>query len=301
MTRPTIRFQVLCLPDVPWADLRERFVRAEALGFESAALADHFVDWTDPTRPWFESWTALTGLAGATSTIRLATGVTQIPLRNPAMFARQAMTLDHVSGGRLEIGLGTGLVGDPSYAMIGVPDWDAKERVAHFGEYVRIVDGLLRDRTLSFAGEHYRVEGATMHPGPVQSPRPPITIAGLGPVMMRHVARYADTWSSLSFKSDVDEQLAETSERVSRMDEACVALDRDPGTLRRSYLLYDGQARRRGGRYDYYASVDAFETLAGRVLELGMDELCLYFPPDPSQWPVFERIATDVLPRLRSR
>src|SRR5690349_16288936 len=85
------RFQVLCLPNVPWPVLRERFVRLEALGFESAGLPDHFVDWTNPASPWFESWTALTGLAGATTNLRLATCVTQIPLRNPAMFARQAL------------------------------------------------------------------------------------------------------------------------------------------------------------------------------------------------------------------
>lgn len=297
--RPSRRFQALCLPDVPWLELRDRFIRLEALGFEVAALPDHFVDWTNPGRPWFESWTALTGLASVTSTIRLTASVTQIPLRNPAMFARQAMTLDHISNGRLEVGLGTGLIGDPSYAMIGIADWDAKARVARFGEYVRIVDGLLRDETSSFAGEHYRVDGAIMHPRPVQSPRPPLTIAAMGPVMMRHAARYADTWSTLSFKTEFGDQLAEAAERIVRIEEACDALGRDPDGLRRSYLMYDGQARPRGGIYDCYASVDAFETMAGRVFALGFDEVVLYFPPDERQWPTFERIALDVLPRLR--
>ena len=101
-----VRFQVLCLPNVPWHVLRQRFLRLEALGIEVAALPDHFVDWTNPPSPWFESWTALTGLAVATTTIRIATCVTQIPFRNPALFARQALTLDHVSAGRFEIGLG---------------------------------------------------------------------------------------------------------------------------------------------------------------------------------------------------
>ena len=118
-----VRFTVLCLPNVPWDALRERAVRLEGLGIDAVALPDHFTDWTNPLSPWFESWTALTGLAGATKTIRLATCVTQVPFRNPAMLARQALTLDHISGGRLEIGLGTGLVGDPSYPMIGIPDW----------------------------------------------------------------------------------------------------------------------------------------------------------------------------------
>jgi len=293
------RFQVLCLPNVPWPVLRERFVRLEALGFESAGLPDHFVDWTNPASPWFESWTALTGLAAATTRLRLATCVTQIPLRNPAMFARQALTLDHVSAGRLEIGLGTGLVGDRSYPMIGVADWEPKERVARLAEYLEIVDRLLRDEATTFEGTYYRVDGAIVNPRPVQAPRPPITVGALGPVMMRHVAHRADTWSTMSFDPSFEVQVAETRERVSRLGEACAAVGRDPATLGRSYLMFDAEARPRGGTYGYYESVDRFEEMAGRILELGIQELVIYYPPDVRQLPTFERIATDVLARLR--
>jgi alkanesulfonate monooxygenase SsuD/methylene tetrahydromethanopterin reductase-like flavin-dependent oxidoreductase (luciferase family) len=296
----SIRFEVLCLPNVPWDVLRDRVIRLESLGVDVAALPDHFVDWTNPPSPWFEGWTALTGLAGATTSIRLATCVTQIPFRNPAVFARGAMTLDHISGGRLEIGLGTGLVGDPSYPMVGVDDWEPKERVERLVEYVEIVDRLLREQVTSFDGAHYRVTGAIMDPRPVQSPRPPIAIGALGPVMMRHAARRADTWSSLSFHGTFDEQVEETRARTARMDEVCAAVGRDPATLARSYTMYDAHARPRGGIYDCYESVGRFEEMAGRILELGMDELVLYYPPDPSQLATFERIATDVLPRLRS-
>lgn len=294
------RIQVLCLPNVPWPVLRERFVRLEALGFESAGLPDHFVDWTSPASPWFESWTALTGLAAATTSLRLATCVTQIPLRNPAMFARQALTLDHVSGGRLEIGLGTGLVGDRSYPMIGVPDWEPKERVARLAEYLEIVDRLLRDETTTFEGTYYRVDGAIVNPRPVQAPRPPITVGALGPLMMRHVARRADTWSTMSFDVSFEVQVAETRQRVERVEEACAAVGRDPATLGRSYLMFDAEARPRGGTYGYYESVGRFEEMAGRILELGIHELVIYYPPDDRQLPIFERIATDILPRLRA-
>jgi alkanesulfonate monooxygenase SsuD/methylene tetrahydromethanopterin reductase-like flavin-dependent oxidoreductase (luciferase family) len=294
-----VRFQVLCLPNVPWLTLRERFVRLEELGFESAALPDHFADWTNPASPWFESWTALTGLAASTTRLRIATCVTQIPLRNPAMFARQALTLDHVSGGRLEIGLGTGLVGDRSYPMTGIPDWEPKERVARLGEYLEIVDRLLRDETTTFEGTYYRVDGATMQPRPVQQPRPPLTVGALGPVMMRHVARRADTWSTMSFDASFDVQVDETRVRAARLDEACAAVGRDSASIGRSYLMFDAEARPRGGTYGYYESIARFEAMAGRILELGMDELVLYYPPDERQLPTFERIATEVLPRLR--
>ncbi|MFL5718672.1 MAG: LLM class flavin-dependent oxidoreductase, partial [Chloroflexota bacterium] len=255
---PAVRFSVLCLPNVPWDILVERVARAERLGFDVAALPDHFVDWTNPPSPWFESWTALTGLAGATTTIRLATCVTQIPFRNPAVFARQAMTLDHVSRGRLEIGLGTGLVGDPSYAMVGVADWEPKERVERLAEYAEIVDRLLRDEVTSFAGRYYEVAGSIMNPRPIQSPRPPITIGALGPVMMRHAARLADTWSFLSFHAAFDDQLDETRARLTAMDGSCETVGRDPATLARSYTMYDAGARPRGGLYTYYESVNRF-------------------------------------------
>jgi len=296
-----LRFEVLSLPNVPWDVLRERVVRLEALGIEVAVVADHFVDWSNPPSPWFESWTVLTGLAGATTSIRLGSSVTQIPLRNPAMFARQALTLDHVSNGRLEIGLGTGITVDPSYDMIGVPNWAPGERVARFAEYLEIVDRLLREEVTSFTGRYYRVDGAYMNPRPVQSPRPPITVAALGPVMMRHAAGRADNWNSMSFHESFEDQLDETRRRVAAMDGYCRALGRDPSTLRRSYLMFDARARPRGGAIEYYDSTDRFEEMASRVIDLGMDELGLYYPLDTRQVPTFERIATDVMPRLRAR
>jgi alkanesulfonate monooxygenase SsuD/methylene tetrahydromethanopterin reductase-like flavin-dependent oxidoreductase (luciferase family) len=299
MTRP-VRFGVLCLPNVPWPTLVERVVRLEELGIELAVMPDHFVDWTNPPNTWFESWTALTALAGATREIRLGPHVAQAPLRNPAMFARQVLTLDHVSGGRVEVGLGTGLVGDPSYSMIGIDDWDAGERVGRTAEYIEIVDRLLRDDETSFEGRYYRVHGAIVNPRPVQQPRPPLTVGALGPVMLRHAARLADTWSTMSFSASFDDQLAETRERAALMDAICAEVGRDLSTLRRSYLLFDAEARPRGGIYACYESVDRFESMVGQVLELGMDEVVIYYPPDASQLGTFERVATDVLPRLRS-
>jgi len=155
-----LRFHVLLLPNVAWTELRERVLRLEQLGVEVAALPDHLVDWTRPDSPWFESWTSLAALADATTAIRLATSVTQITLRNPAMLARQVLTLDQISNGRIELGLGTGLVHDPSYAMAGLPDWDAKERVDRFEEYAQIVLAMLTDEVTSFEGRFYRVDAA---------------------------------------------------------------------------------------------------------------------------------------------
>ena len=118
-----LRFHVLLLPNVPWPEFRRRYLRIEELGFDLVGTADHLVDFTNPPSPWFEQWTQLAAIASDTTRIRLTTLVTQIPLRNPVMLARQALTLDHISNGRLELGLGTGIAIDPSYRMMGVPNW----------------------------------------------------------------------------------------------------------------------------------------------------------------------------------
>ena len=295
-----LRFHVLLLPNVGWEELRARVLRLETLGVEVAALADHFVDWTNPPVPWFESWTSLAAIAEATSTIRLSTIVTQIPLRNPAMLARQVLTLDHISGGRIELGLGTGLTIDPSYAMAGVSNWEPGERVERFAEYVDLVGRLLSQEVTTYEGRFYQVAGAYMNPGPVQSPRPPLLVAALGPRMLRHAARYADIWNSLSFLPSFNEQLGETRARCEAIDAECVAIGREPSTLRRSYTMFDPHARSRGGAIGYYESSERFLEEVSRLVELGMSDIGLYYPLDPTQLSAFETIATDVLPQLRT-
>lgn len=298
MSHP-LRFHVLLLPNVGWAELKARVLRLEALGLEVAALADHVADWTSPTVPWHETWTLLPALAEATRTIRLTTVVTQIPLRNPVMLARQLLTLDHVSGGRVELGLGTGIRNDPSCAMVGLPNWEPSERVARFGEYVDLVSRLLSEGAATSRGRHYGADGAVVLP-PVQTPRPPLLVAALGPRMIGLAARHADIWSSLSFRADLDDQIAETRERCQAVDAACAGVGRDPSTLRRSYTLFDASARAKGGALRYYESAERFADEVGRVVALGISDVGLYYPLDPAQLPTFERIALETLPVLRT-
>jgi alkanesulfonate monooxygenase SsuD/methylene tetrahydromethanopterin reductase-like flavin-dependent oxidoreductase (luciferase family) len=297
--RYPLRFHVLLLPNVGWAELKARVLRLEELGLEVAALADHVVDWTNPTAPWFEAWTALPALAQATTTIRLSTVVSQIPLRNPAMLARQVATLDHISNGRVELGLGTGLTIDPSGPMIGVPIWEPRERVERFAEYVELISRLFSDEVTTYEGRYYQADGALRQPM-VQAPRPLILVAALGRRMMRHAARHADIWNSMSFLPSFEEQLAETRVRCEVIDVECEAIGRDPSTLRRSYTMFDAQARSRGGAIGYYESRERFIDHVSRMAELGISDIGLYYPLDADQLGSFETIATEVLPGLRS-
>ena len=263
-------------------------------------VADHFVDWTNPPSPWFESWSLLAAIARETTKIRINTTVTQIPLRNPALLARQALTVDHLSDGRLELGLGVGLTIDPSYDMMGIPNWTVGERVARFGEYVEIVDQLLSNEVTTYKGRFYEVNDAVMKPRPLQQPRPPIMIAGMGPRMLKHAAHYADIWNSISFASTLNEQLDETHSRMELIDEHCSVIGRDPTSLRRSYLMFDAGARRSGGLINYYTSEEVFADMVQRFTRLGISEIGLYYPMREEQLPMFERIARDVIPELRT-
>ena len=242
-----LRFSVIVAPNVPWPEFLRRCRQVEELGFDTISFADHFTDWTGKKGPWLELWSQVSAIAMVTKHIRLATLVAQIPFRNPAMFALQALTVDHISGGRLDLGLGTGLEVDPSYRMMGIANWSAKERVARFGEYVEIVSQLLSREEISYQGHYYHLDAAAISPRPVQSPHPPIIVAAMGPVMLGHAARHADIWNSMSFAKTFEAQLEETRQRVAAMGARCAAIGRDQANLRRSYLMFDPTARLGGG------------------------------------------------------
>jgi len=236
-----IRFVVAAIQEAPWPEMITRWLRVESLGFDGVMLADHFVNFAQPQAHWFEAWTLLSALATHTKTIRIGL-LSALPWRNPAFMARQAMTVDHISNGRLELGLGAGAPGsvDISYAMTGTPDWPPKERVDRFREAVEILDQLLRNPQTSYEGHYYQLKETIMNPQPVQKPRPPLMIGANGPRMLKIVAKYADTWNTFG-GVDIEtpaEMQACTRERNLLLDGYCAEIGRDPTTLRRSVLIY---------------------------------------------------------------
>jgi len=295
-----IRFSVLVLPNVPWPELLRRCRHVEELGFDFVGLADHLVDWTGGTGPWFELWTQLGAIAMATSRVRIATLVAQIPLRNPVLFALQALTADHISGGRLEVGIGTGLTTDPCCRMMGVENWSNPERVARLREYVDLVARLLSGDEVTYAGKFYNADRARLQPAPARTPRPPLMIAAMGKVMLGIAARHADIWNSLSFAKTYEAQIEETRQRVATIDAQCARIGRDPRTLRRSYLMLDPVARASGGVIKYYESEETFARMVAPLIELGISEIALYYPSADHQRATLERIARNVLPALKA-
>src|SRR6266508_1634998 len=232
-------FGIITLPNAAWPTMVDRWRYVESLGFDSVWLGDHFVNPHQPSQPWFEAWTLLTALATQTTRIRIGPLVTPFALRNPAMLARQALTLDHISHGRLELGLGGGVATDISYQMVGIPAWDPPERVARFREVVELIDRMLRNGVTTYAGRYYQLKEARMQPPVVQHPRPPITIAANGPAMLKIAAKYANTWNTyLASPMSLTEALDVVRQRNILLDEYCSEIGRDAHEIRRSILIW---------------------------------------------------------------
>ncbi len=139
-----------------------------------------------------------------------------------------------------------------------------------------------------------------MNPGPVQLPRPPIMIAAMGPKMLRHAARFADTWNTAgSWAGPLEDRLKNIRQQSSLIDEYCAEIDRNPEEIRRSCLLHEPEMYSRGFKLPSYDSVDSFIETARKYLDLGIVELILHYPFAEKQIPVFERIAKEVIPELR--
>jgi alkanesulfonate monooxygenase SsuD/methylene tetrahydromethanopterin reductase-like flavin-dependent oxidoreductase (luciferase family) len=280
-----VRFGIVTDQNLPWPILVERWQLFEALGFDSAWDCDHFIQPSRPTGPYFEAWTLLAALAAVTERIRLGVLVSSNTFRHPSLLAKEALTVDHVSNGRLEVGLGSGWY-EPEHPMFGIEFPSTGELVARYREAVEVVDRLLRNDVTSFQGHFYQLQEATMRPRPVQQPRPPLVLAAHKPRMLRIVAEYADTWNSFG---TVDEM----RERNAILNEHCAALGRDPSLIVRS--LYGWAALMPS---DPWQSVDAFQDMVGRYAAAGVNEF-LIDQPRPDQQTVLERVAADVLPALR--
>jgi alkanesulfonate monooxygenase SsuD/methylene tetrahydromethanopterin reductase-like flavin-dependent oxidoreductase (luciferase family) len=292
-----LNFGVLPWHSRPWQELVSIGKEIEKLGFDSIMLGDHFVNYNMPKEPLFESWTILAGLALVTERIRIGTLVSTISLRHPAMLARQALTVDHMSNGRLILGIGAGAPsseGEIVYTMIGIPDWSGSERVAHFKEQVEIIDRLLREQVVSYSGQHYNLQDAKMFPPPIQQPRPPLTLGGIKRKMLAITAQYADIWSSFGgIKLSPTEMFESISKQCNIIDSCCEEINRNPNTLKRSILIYGLEAR------DLYESEGNFLKFFEKYNELGFTEFIMHYPHSDKQKAVFKHIAQEVIPSLK--
>src|SRR5918992_1765407 len=225
---PELRFGLLVVPDAPFPALAERWRRVEELGFDFLFVADHYRHTRGTSLPWFDGWTALAAMALETKTVRIGPLVANPVLRSPAVVAKAAVAVDHLSNGRLELAIGKG-VEEFDHMAVGEPYWTAAERSGRFREYVEIVHGLLRSwqTPFSYEGRYYRTHEATVSPGPVQRPQPPITVGGQSPSVRRIDPERAGCWNTFALGAGPLDEIVETVRAQNRkLDEQCVALDR---------------------------------------------------------------------------
>jgi len=211
--------------DTSWEVLREVWVEADRDGFWDVAwLNDHlYPPKADETHPLLEPWTLFGGLAALTERIRFGTMVSANTFRHPVLLAKQAITLDHMSEGRLEIGVGTGWHAREHEAF-GIDLPPIPQRFELLEETFAIVHGLMTEEVFSFEGRHRIITRARFEPKPIQRPRPPFVIGGTGPRRtIPLAARWADQWNFPDFNSDLD--LFSSSLR--RLDEACAEVGRN--------------------------------------------------------------------------
>jgi F420-dependent oxidoreductase-like protein len=206
--------------------------------FESGWTFDHFYPiYSDSTGPCLEGWITLTALAQATKRLRLGTLVTGIHYRHPSVLANMAATLDIISGGRLEIGIGAGWNEEESGAY-GIDLGSPKERSDRFEEACEVLVGLLSQDTTSFYGTFYELTNARCNPKPVQQPHPPVCIGGNGERRtLRTAARFAQHWNY------VGGSIEEFGRKRDVLHQHCVDVGRDPAEiLLSSHVRFDGDA-----------------------------------------------------------
>jgi alkanesulfonate monooxygenase SsuD/methylene tetrahydromethanopterin reductase-like flavin-dependent oxidoreductase (luciferase family) len=290
-----LSFGIISLPRNSWDEEVRRWKHVEKLGFDSVWMADHFCRYDQPTQPWFEGWTILSALANVTKTINIGTLVTSMFLRYPPMLARQAMTVDHISNGRLILGLGTGLPGTVEFPMVGIPDYSPAVRVDRFREAVEIVDKLLRVHTVQkFEGEYYQLIDSNVYPAPKQIPRPPIMIAAMGDKMLQIAAEYADIWNSYGGRGlNPEDMFNVTQKRLEKLEAYCDGLGRNFEEIKKSILIYGEEA------FSIFDSVENFVKYVEKYSEAGFEEFIFYYPGKTELQEVLELVAKEVLLTFR--
>lgn len=281
------RFGIMTAPSqVDFDDIVRVWLEADALpAIEHIWLYDHLMPiFGDPDGPTFEGWTLLAALAAMTQRLRIGLLVTSNRFRPPAMLAKIAATVDHVSGGRLDFGIGAGSrPSEPAarreYEANGLPYHDFSHSVEALAESLTVIRRLWSENEpFNYTGAHVQLTGAFGNPKPLQHPHPPIVIGGRSTATLRVVAEHADIWNMPG--GDIGDAIA----RSAMLDDLCAEISRDPATITRSTYLpvsYDQPARTRAA--------------IGEALDAGFGHLVLGLP-NPYPDAVCRWVVDELLP-----
>jgi F420-dependent oxidoreductase-like protein len=267
----------------PLAQIEEHWRFAEETGWDSAWAFDHFFSLgrSGELDQTLEGWTLLAALAAKTQRVRLGLMVTGNTHRNPAILAKQAATVDHISDGRLILGIGAGW-NEREHQAYGIPFPAARDRVDMLGETLEMLRLLETQERTTFHGRFYRLEDAPFAPKPLQG-HIPVLIGTAGRRMLRHVARYADLWDG----GESPDAYAANAERLAAL---CREIGRDPGEIRLVFSAYSQPLQ----------SVDTFREHVTRYARIGVRTF-LFNTPFSALPPLFSELAERVVPELRQQ
>jgi alkanesulfonate monooxygenase SsuD/methylene tetrahydromethanopterin reductase-like flavin-dependent oxidoreductase (luciferase family) len=291
-----VRIGVTLLPEHAWAQDRHRWRRAEQYGFDHAWTFDHLA-WRElADSPWYATIPTLVAAALETSVLRLGTWVTTPNFRHPVPLAKELMTLDAMSQGRLNVGLGAGAQGFDA-SVLGQAALSPGQASARFREFVTVLDLLLTQRRTTWQGEWFAAVDARNVPGPVQQPRPPFIIAANGPRGMRLAVTTAEGWATMGTAArdaDAGTWWAGAREASERCHEAMSEAGRPANSMAR-YLNLEVLTTS-------MTSIEQFRDNVGRAAELGYTDVVIAWPrpdgPFAGDEKVLEEIAAD---RARDR
>ncbi|MFF2849944.1 LLM class flavin-dependent oxidoreductase [Streptomyces sp. NPDC058001] len=332
----SLRLSTVILPYRRWHEGGSAtWRRAEELGLHAAYTYDH-LSWRVPFRdgPWFGALPTLTAAAGVTDHIRLGTLVTSPNFRHPVTLAKELISLDDISGGRVTLGIGAGGSGFDATAL-GQEPWTPRQRADRFAEFVPLLDRLLTEDATTYEGEFYAAGDVRNIPGCVQRPRLPFAIAATGPRGLRLAARHGQAWvttgdDKLYETGTPDQSIQAIRGQVEKLVAACeeIGRDTDASTEGRGIekILLTGftpefrppatssstvpgtpsgtapGANPTPGAGHALDSLAAFVDFAGRHAELGFTEIVVHWPipdtPFAADQKVFEQIATEAVQQL---
>ena len=276
-------------------ELREAWRLAEDGGFDNLWVCDHllpFVPREEYQTGIFEAWSLLAAMAEATQRIRIGAMVSSNGFRHPGVLAKIGATVDHLSGGRLEFGIGAGGSSGPDeHVQLGLEFPPTAERIRRLGEACTVIKKLWTEDVADFDGRYYRLTGAIAQPKPVQRPYPPFWIGGDGErLTLRVVAEHADVWNAIGYNPTgrPGGGIPELAHKLAVLDRHCADVGREPSTIRRSVQVMLGRQE------DLEGVMRRIEDL----VEVGFTRVVLLVPP-PNPVPRVELAIRELLPHFR--
>lgn len=287
-----MRFSFWPTPSQPFNDVLTLARHVERTGWDGIWYADHFMpNAADTSTPWPEAWVTLSALGALVPRLRIGTLVAGNTYRHPAVLAKMAATLDHVTGGRVVLGLGSGWQ-ENEHRQYGIPFFTVAERLARLDEACAVITSLFRETKSSFEGRFYRLENASLEPKPVQDPLPLLIGGGGEQVTLKITAKHANEWNVWGTPAILEHKM-----RI--LDDHCHTLGRDPRSIRRTAVallfMSDDQAfldRMRAANIQQPALIGTVDEIRGLVAEyerIGVDELIV---PDFTLGDMLQKTAT---------